>query len=446
MKKLTLDQWEKKYIAGPIERFSEKDHCMERINWDLEFAKKAMEYGGIHAISGQAKDKPGFTLMDQAVRWGAWAGIQYEILDTSRPNTLNAALAVEKTIAESDFFNPYMMYQPPKDVKLDISNPDDITRRIKKAANYYGADLVGICKLDRRWLYSHTTAQASIVKMDMDGGPPDSANLPQPGDMNAGPPDPANLPIPPEMEFFPQDVPEEYQYAIVTAYEMDYTLLNYYQTYINVGAIGMGYSRVAITNNFLAACIRNLGYKAITSTINRVALHTPMAMLAGLGEVGRHGMLITPQFGPRVRIGIILTDLPLVPDAPIEFGVTEFCNVCMKCADMCPSKSISKGKRLPITTGNRSQIINTIKWEMNPESCQLHWFRGGKDCAMCLSICPYNKVNTWPHRSVRWFSDHARWLDSLFVKMDDLFGYGKIKNPSNFWNEWEPHPFGRSEK
>jgi reductive dehalogenase len=283
------------------------------------------------------------------------------------------------------------------------------------------------------------------VKLDANGEPPDLANLPKPTNMADGPPDPANLPMPPEMEFLPQEIPEEYQYAIVTAYEMDYTLLNYYQTYINVGAIGMGYSRVAITNNFMAAFIRNLGYKAITSTINRVALHTPMAMLAGLGEVGRHGMLITPQFGPRVRLGVILTDLPLVPDAPIEFGVTEFCNVCMKCADMCPSKSISKGERIP-SVGSRSQIANTIKWEMNPESCQLHWFRGGKDCATCLSVCPYNKVNTWPHRAVRWFSDNVRWLDSFYVKMDDVFGYGKLKNPSNFWKEWEPRPFGRSEK
>ena len=67
-------------------------------------------------------------------------------------------------------------------------------------------------------------------------------------------------------------------------------------------------------------------------------------MQAGMGELGRNGLLITPEFGPRVRISKILTDLPLIPDSPIEFGVTEFCDVCMKCADLCPSRSISLGE------------------------------------------------------------------------------------------------------
>ena len=82
MKKLTLEEWEKKYIAAPIEQFNEKNTTIEKIDSDPDFFRKAVEFGGMYAILGHAKDRPGFTLMDQAMRWGAWAGFQLELLDT----------------------------------------------------------------------------------------------------------------------------------------------------------------------------------------------------------------------------------------------------------------------------------------------------------------------------------------------------------------------------
>ena len=427
MRKLTLDEWEKKYIAGPIEQFSEKNTTIEKIDSDPDFFRKAVEFGGMYAILGHAKDSPGFTLMDQAMRWGAWAGFQLELLDTSKPNPLYGALAAEKAVAESDYFNPFMAYRPPKDVKLDTSNPEEITRCVKKTATFYGADLVGICKLDRRWLYSHSTGSPSMPKIDLDAKP-----------------DPDNPPKPIEKMFLSQEIPDDYQYAIVTAYEMDYNLMKYHQTYLSVGAVYMGYSRLAFTNMLLAAFIRNLGYRAIVSTINHVTLHTPLAMLAGLGDIGRNGLLITPKFGPRVRLATILTDLPLVPDSPIEFGVTEFCEACGKCAEMCPSQSIMHGERTP-EPGSKSQIANTLKWPINSETCFLHWLRANKDCHICLSVCPYNKVSSWPHRLTGWFADHMRWADSFYVKMDDLLGYGKVEDPGNFWHKWKPNPYGRND-
>ncbi|GIS71288.1 MAG: hypothetical protein CM1200mP10_08650 [Candidatus Neomarinimicrobiota bacterium] len=85
-------------------------------------------------------------------------------------------------------------------------------------------------------------------------------------------------------------------------------------------ATGVGYSRDVTTLLALAQYIRNLGYQAYAS-MNDTALSIPMAIQAGLGEYGRHGLLITKEFGPRVRIGKIFTDLPLAHDKPIQFGV-----------------------------------------------------------------------------------------------------------------------------
>ena len=64
--------------------------------------------------------------------------------------------------------------------------------------------------------------------------------------------------------------------------------------------------------------------------------HVPMAIDAGLGELGCHGILITRNFGRRVRISKVFTDLPLMPDKSVEFGVREMCEFCRKCAKACP--------------------------------------------------------------------------------------------------------------
>jgi ferredoxin len=70
-------------------------------------------------------------------------------------------------------------------------------------------------------------------------------------------------------------------------------------------------------------------------------------MACGLGEIGWSKVFIHPKFGPRVRLGTILTDAELEPDPLIEPGT--LCNKCMKCARECPGGAIPKpGDRDPI--------------------------------------------------------------------------------------------------
>ena len=77
----------------------------------------------------------------------------------------------------------------------------------------------------------------------------------------------------------------------------------------------------------------------------------------------------------------------------------------------------------------------------------MYWARVGASCVHCIVTCPYNKPDTWPHRSVRWFSDHARWADPLYVKMDDLFGYGKPRKADDFWEDWQPgNGYGQNDR
>ncbi|MBW2028828.1 MAG: reductive dehalogenase, partial [Deltaproteobacteria bacterium] len=272
---------------------------------------------------------------------------------------------------------------------------------------------VGICKIDRRWLYSHTYDEEA-----------------EKGDGNESPGTAKSV---------PQYVPEEIQWAVVMLFEMDYHVLSYYPTLCSHSVSSLGYSRMAVTNQFLSTFIRYLGFKAIDCTTNQVGLNIPMAMQAGLGDLGRSGLLISPKYGPRVRISKVLTDLPLVPDSPVDFGVTEFCERCEICAERCPSQSIKYGPRTT-EPNNASNIEGVLKWPANAETCRIYWARMKQGCSVCIGCCPFNKPDNLFHRAVRWLTDHARFADPFYIRMDKLLGYGTPKPADSFWEEWRPKP------
>ena len=73
------------------------------------------------------------------------------------------------------------------------------------------------------------------------------------------------------------------------------------------------------------------------------------AFLCGLGEIGYSKMLLTPEFGPRARVGIIITELELEPDPIIEPGT--LCNRCMACVRECPGGCIPADRTIKDSVG-----------------------------------------------------------------------------------------------
>ena len=120
----------------------------------------------------------------------------------------------------------------------------------------------------------------------------------------------------------PAEIPDTLNNVIVVAQPMDYELVRTVPSALSGSATGLGYSHDALVVLSLTQYIRNLGYEAIAS-MNDTSLAIPYAIKAGLGEYGRHGLLITPKYGPRIRLGKIYTNLPLAHDQPINFGVKE---------------------------------------------------------------------------------------------------------------------------
>lgn len=87
------------------------------------------------------------------------------------------------------------------------------------------------------------------------------------------------------------------------------------------------------------------------------------AFLCGLGEIGFSKMLLTPQFGPRNRIGIIMTDVELEAD-PIYDG-PQLCNRCMACVKACPGGCFDTDRRVKVNLGGRE-----VEWiDLDMKSC-----------------------------------------------------------------------------
>lgn len=168
----------------------------------------------------------------------------------------------------------------------------------------------------------------------------------------------------------------------------------------------------------VAQFIRQLGYPARAHIDGNYKVVCPLvAKDAGLGEIGRMGLLMTPKQGPRVRIAVVTTDIPLIDDVVEEDKtMIDFCELCKKCAKVCPSNSISEEGR---------ELINGVnRWQINSDTCFQFWCKCGTDCGRCMASCPYSHPNNALHNIVRFGIRNNFIFRKLALKLDDYF-YGK---------------------
>jgi len=303
-------------------------------------------------------------------------------------------------------------------------NPDpaDLTKKVKQIARFVGANLVGIARLNRKWVYDEACRNAYMQ---------DAPQTKKIVFQEAPSPDETDTEL---------IIPESVKYAVVTVMDLNRLATQVGPASLDTSsATNMGYARMGITDIALAEAIRAMGYNAIPSK-NGVGLSVPLAIDAGLGQLGRNGLLVTEKYGPAIRIGKVLTDMPLVADRPVDFGVTKFCETCKKCAAGCPPKAISMGERTydpPSTTGNPG----ALKWYADGRKCLRYWVEAGASCASCQAVCPYTKGSFWGHSVMRSIIGSVSPLDFLWEPLDTLFGYGAKRNPDIIWQR-KFAPFG----
>lgn len=261
------------------------------------------------------------------------------------------------------------------------ASPEENTGLIKQEALSFGAGDVGICKLDRRFVYGSyydvkTNASYPIRFSDEPGY--------------------EDITLPATMPDGTKVIPATVRYAIVMVLPMDLPGVKTAMRLTHTATTDRAYSKIGDLINTLAEFIRGLGYIAIPSA-NDTAMNIPLAVDAGLGEVAKAAKLCHPRFGTCCRICKVFTDLPLVADTPITFGVHDFCMSCQRCAKRCPAHAIPLDEDVTDTPKGDFSPQHITQWNLDHAKCRELWVRNGTNCGLCIAVCPLNQPNTAEH-------------------------------------------------
>lgn len=382
------------YASGSVKRFDQRDTVISRNRSLQPGAEAYREYYSKHPEKEESDAKRRES--------GGLLGKMGAIDKHYRPNLemikslvgLCTALRPHDKgfkLAKGD--SPQLSKDPGAGPVKEKLEPAKATEMIKGLAKHLGAGQVGVARVDPNWVYSH------------------------------------------KEEEWGEDVPEQLPYAIVFATEMsDKYIATSPHTSAEVEC-WWNYAQGAIVSSTLTQWLIGMGYEA-KAHFNRTyeLIMPPLAVDAGLGELGRFGYVITDEFGPRARLFVVTTDMPLVPDKPISLGVEEFCERCLKCATTCPSRSIPEGDMV-VSNG-------VMKWKIDDDSCFAYWGKVGTGCSVCMAICPFSRPNRTIHKLVRWFLKRSPLARRVFPHIDNII-YG-TKWHSKKTSGWLSYPAGHN--
>jgi len=271
--------------------------------------------------------------------------------------------------------------------------PDDpmiLSRYIKRLGYFLKADVMGICDFPKYTAYSH----------DLNGNPIDI----------------------------------DYKYAIVIVMRKEYNTMYASTGYDWSGNIlsQQAYQHSGLVAHNIADYIRKLGYpaKAQCAGLGPAGYQVmipPLVLLAGLGEVSRAGIIASPFLGTGFKAAAVLTDLPLMPDKPIDFGLQQFCQDCKLCAKMCPSKAIPMG--------NKVMYRGYETWKIDDQNCMSFCMsrKVGFMCNNCAKVCPWTRPNTWPHNFTRWAIQHSSLARKAVIKADEVWSSHRLPHEEEEW-------------
>jgi len=275
---------------------------------------------------------------------------------------------------------------------VKLKSPEQTSKLIKMIAHQLGSVLVGIAKLNPDWVYQYPLRGRGFAPNE------------------------------------PFDVPEHWVYAVAVGVPMSWDPM---YANPNYGTSEDAYSQSRIIAYRLTAFIKELGYAARPHTpgTSYDLMVPPILVDAGLGEQGRHGVVITPELGPNFRPAIVTTNIPLEPDQPIDFGVQSFCKTCKICAEQCPSGAI--------TMGDKVVVRGYKRYQMSASKCFNFWNSnlGNFGCRLCIASCPYARKSNWLHRTALHVTsnDPTGLSHQVLVEMQDKLY--PVPSPEDYYME-----------
>ncbi len=191
-----------------------------------------------------------------------------------------------------------------------------------------------------------------------------------------------------------------YQWIIIVAMKMDFDNLSQAPSITTSVETMAHYSRGALIAKKVAGYIRERGWDAHPhcGPASGPVLLIPAAIEAGIGQLGKHGSMISRDYGSNFRLAGIMTDIPLIADEPDEFGSEDFCENCQVCINACPPEAIIDVKQI---------VRGDTKWYTDFDKC-IFYFNENMSCAICLAVCPWSKPGVAPKLTEKMLRKRAK--------------------------------------
>ncbi|MEN8613666.1 reductive dehalogenase [Dehalogenimonas sp. THU2] len=322
---------------------------------------------------------------------------------------------------------PYGMGKP-SDLGVPIwqASPEESSAVIRKAFRFLGAGTVSIVELDQ----NH---RKLVDGIDWDG---------------------KNIEFEDVEEAYETDkkrvVPNKCKYAIVFSLPMSEEMNKRAPTLLGDATTALSYSLSTLFQIRAQRFVRMLGYQGLGSYqfVNNLNINPALAVVSGLGEQGRLGQCIMPEYGTMARLGSIVTDLPLAPDKPIDAGIWKFCQTCALCASHCPSGALDPNDTISWDTKYAGNHPGKKAFHCDGIKCRSYWFEATSLCSICVATCVFAKKNSASiHDVIKATVATTSAFNSFFTNMDQAFGYNyDNRDPETWWDLKKQPMFGFDSK
>ncbi len=345
------------------------------------------------------QNKPGYSLRDVALQ--AAVGVGSGAQSFLGPD--------EKSITTPD----------KRGVSKWTGSPEDASQMVTAALRHMGAATVGFVQLDT------ATTEKLIYSNDPDGKEMVISDVEQPAENDKQ-----------------RIIPKKARWVITYTVQMSQETLKRAPTILGALTTNLTYTRNRNIQLRLQTFLRTLGYMALgEASTNALGIAPAFGVMSGLGELSRYNRLITPEYGPMVRVFKVLTDLQLAPTKPIDAGLLEFCKACKKCAEACPSKALSFDTEPSWEIKGGWNNPGHKAWFEDSVKCVNYQRSVGTNCGICFAVCPFaSKTKAFMHEFRNAMAATVPVFDGVLKSMDDLL-YGNPgatgipqKDVASWWN------------
>ncbi len=188
--------------------------------------------------------------------------------------------------------------------------------------------------------------------------------------------------------------------------------------------------RLQLIEEWLKERVPNVQIKSMVDTGELV--DRAVAERAGIGWSGKNCSIITPEFGSYVYLGEMITNIPFVPDTPIE----NECGDCTLCLDVCPTGALVEAGRL---NAQRCVAFLTQTKDFIPDEYRTEIGNRIYGCDTCQTVCPKNKGKTnWIHNEFRPDPELAKPLLQPLLNISNKEFKAKFGSMSGSWRGKKP--------